>query len=121
MSILLAGGMVIAAPSMVPVGAAAGALYVSAENAMFTNLFAGAMVLEIIVKDPARADTDESEGEPTVLVDNMRLGWLKVMTETGTVTLQILIQYQHTKPHKVQMTSLTLVPPTLLVVLVKLT
>jgi hypothetical protein len=70
---MLAGGMVIAAPSMVPEAAAAGALYVSAENAMFNNLFAGAMVLEIIVVDPARADTDESEGEPTVLVDNMPL------------------------------------------------
>ncbi len=73
MTIMLAGGMVIAAPSMVPEAAAAGALYVSAENAMFNNLFAGAMVLEIIVVDPARADTDESEGEPTVLVDNMPL------------------------------------------------
>ena len=35
MTIMLAGGMVIAAPSMVPTAAAAGALYVSAENAMF--------------------------------------------------------------------------------------
>ncbi|MDC0036036.1 hypothetical protein OAI97_01025 [Nitrosopumilus sp.] len=73
MTIMLAGGMVIAAPSMVPEAAAAGALYVSAENAMFNNVFGGAMVVEVIVKDPARADTDEAEGEPTVLVDNMRL------------------------------------------------
>ncbi len=73
MTIMLAGGMVIAAPSMVPEAAAAGALYVSAENAMFNNHFAGGMVIEVIVKDPARADTDEAEGEPTVLVDNMRL------------------------------------------------
>jgi hypothetical protein len=34
---MLAGGMVIAAPSMVPEAAAAGSLYVSAENAMFEN------------------------------------------------------------------------------------
>jgi hypothetical protein len=73
MTIMLAGGMVIAAPSMVPEAAAAGALYVSVENAMFNNMFGGAMVIEVIVKDPARADTDEAEGEPTVLVDNMRL------------------------------------------------
>jgi hypothetical protein len=32
---MLAGGMVIAAPSMVPEAAAAGSLYVSAENALF--------------------------------------------------------------------------------------
>jgi hypothetical protein len=70
---MLAGGMVIAAPSMVPEAAAAGALYVSAENAMFNNMFGGAMVIEVIVKDPARADTDVSEGEPTVMVDNMQL------------------------------------------------
>ena len=38
MTIMLAGGMTIAAPSMmVPEAAAAGALYVSAENAMFDN------------------------------------------------------------------------------------
>ena len=54
MTIMLAGGMVIAAPSMVPEAAAAGALYVSAENAMFNNMFGGAMVIEVIVKDPAR-------------------------------------------------------------------
>jgi hypothetical protein len=58
---------------MVPEAAAAGALYVSVENAMFNNMFGGAMVVEVIVKDPARADTDEAEGEPTVLVDNMKL------------------------------------------------
>ena len=37
MTIMLAGGMVIAAPSMVPEAAAAGQLYVSAENAQFGN------------------------------------------------------------------------------------
>jgi hypothetical protein len=70
---MLAGGMVIAAPSMVPTAAAAGALYVSAENAQFDNLFAGPMVIEVIVKDPNRSRTDIAAGEPTVLVDNQRL------------------------------------------------
>jgi hypothetical protein len=70
---MLAGGMVIAAPSMVPTAAAAGALYVSAENAQFDNLFGGPMVVEVIVKDPNRSRTDIASGEPTVLVDNQRL------------------------------------------------
>ena len=73
MTIMLAGGMVIAAPSMVPEAAAAGQLYVSAENAQFGNLFGGGQVIEIIVKDPNRADTDVAEAEPDVYVDNNRL------------------------------------------------
>jgi hypothetical protein len=65
--------MVIAAPSMVPEAAAAGQLYVSAENAQFGNLFGGGQVIEIIVKDPNRADTEVAESEPDVYVDNNRL------------------------------------------------
>jgi len=52
---MLAGGMAVAAPAMVPTAAAAGALYVSAENAQFDNLFGGPMVVEVIVKDPNRS------------------------------------------------------------------
>jgi hypothetical protein len=70
---MLAGGMVIAAPSMVPEAAAAGQLYVSAENAQFGNLFGGGSVVEVIVKDPNRADTEVAESEPTVYVDNQSL------------------------------------------------
>ncbi len=69
MTIMLAGGMTIAAPSMMPQAAAAGALYVSAENAMFDNTFGGAQIVEVIVIDPNRSDTDEAEGEPVVKVD----------------------------------------------------
>ena len=69
MTIMLAGGMVIAAPSMVPEAAAAGLLFVSAENADFNNTFGGAQVVEVIVRDPARDETDEKQGEPTVKVD----------------------------------------------------
>jgi hypothetical protein len=58
---------------MVPEAAAAGQLYVSAENAQFGNLFGGGQVIEIIVKDPNRADTEVSESEPTVYVDNNTL------------------------------------------------
>jgi len=69
MTIMLAGGMVIAAPSMVPEAAAAGKLFVSAENADFNNTFGGAQIVEVIVRDPQRDETDESQGEPTVKVD----------------------------------------------------
>ena len=73
MTIMLAGGMTIAAPSMMPQAAAAGALYVSAENAMFDNTFGGAQIIEVVVIDPNRSDTDESEGEPVVKVDENKL------------------------------------------------
>ena len=53
MTIMLAGGMVIAAPGMVPEAAAAGQLYVSAENALFGNTFGGAQIVEVVViNDP---------------------------------------------------------------------
>jgi len=70
MTIMLAGGMTIAAPSMMPQAAAAGALYVSAENAEYDNKFGGFQIVEIIVKDPNRSDTDEAEGEPVVRVNS---------------------------------------------------
>jgi hypothetical protein len=54
----------------VPEAAAAGQLYVSAENAQFGNLFGGGQVVEVIVRDPNRADTEVAEAEPTVRVDN---------------------------------------------------
>ena len=73
MTIMLAGGMVIAAPSMVPEAAAAGSLYVSAENAMFDNTFGGASIIEVIVIDPNRSRTDISQGEPVVKVDENQL------------------------------------------------
>ena len=70
---MLAGGMTIAAPSMMPQAAAAGQLYVSAENATFGNVFGGAQVIEVIVRDPNRDETDEAQAEPTVRVDNYPL------------------------------------------------
>jgi len=57
----------------VPTAAAAGALYVSAENAQFDNLFGGPMVVEVIVKDPNRSMTNENAGEPIVMIDNNQL------------------------------------------------
>jgi hypothetical protein len=67
---MLAGGMVIAAPSMVPEAMAAGQLYVSAENALFGNTFGGAQIVEVVVIDPQRQRTDIAAGEPVVRVDN---------------------------------------------------
>jgi DNA-directed RNA polymerase subunit beta len=55
--------------SMVPEAAAAGLLFVSAENADFENKFGGSQIVEVIVRDPARDETDEKQGEPTVKVD----------------------------------------------------
>jgi hypothetical protein len=70
---MLAGGMTIAAPSMmVPEAQAAGALYVSAENAMFENTFGGASIVEVVVIGHA-SETDERQGEPTVKVDENQL------------------------------------------------
>ena len=73
MTIMLAGGMTIAAPSMmVPEAQAAGALYVSAENAMFENTFGGAQIVEVVVLGIA-TETDEKQGEPVVKVDENQL------------------------------------------------
>jgi len=69
---MLAGGMVIAAPAMVPEAAAAGALYVSAENEMFNNHFGGAQIIEVVVIN-AQNETDEKQGEPVVKVDENQL------------------------------------------------
>ena len=71
MTIMFAGGMTFAIPEMMPEAAAdEKLLYVSAENSLFGNTFAGAQVVEIIVRDPARDETDEKQGEPTVEVND---------------------------------------------------
>ena len=70
MTIMLAGGMVIAAPSMMPVAHAANAnLFVSAENSQFDNYMSGPQVIEVVVIDSDIDDTDEAKGEPDVTVN----------------------------------------------------
>ena len=86
---MLAGGMTIAAPSMMPQAAAAGALYVSAENAMFNNSFGGAQIIEVVIIDKQRDETDEIQGEPVVKVMRINLEWFKLLTEIGMLTLVI--------------------------------
>jgi len=50
-------------------------LFVSAENSLFGNHFAGAMVIEIVINDDDIRDTDEAKGEPDITVNgnNIRM------------------------------------------------
>jgi hypothetical protein len=70
MTIMLAGGMVIAAPGMTPAAHAANAtLFVSAESSEFDNIFGGLQVVEIVVSDPLIASLDDVHGSPDVTVN----------------------------------------------------
>ena len=70
MTIMLAGGMTIAAPGMMPAAHAANAnLFVSAENSQFDNYMSGPQVIEVVVIDSDINDTDEAKGEPDVTVN----------------------------------------------------
>ncbi len=48
-------------------------LYVSVENPLFKNYFAGPMVVEVVVSDPNINRLDEAYGEPLVTVNGHRL------------------------------------------------
>ena len=48
-------------------------LYVSAENPLYKNYFAGPMVIEVIVSDPDIQRLDQAYGEPVVTVNGKRL------------------------------------------------
>ena len=70
MTIMLAGGMVIAAPGIMPAAHAANAnLFVSAENSQFDNYMSGPQVIEVVIIDSDIDDTDEAKGEPDVTVN----------------------------------------------------
>ncbi|MBS3926344.1 MAG: hypothetical protein KGZ34_06620 [Nitrosarchaeum sp.] len=74
MTIMLAGGLTFAAPSMMPVAHAANAnLFVSAENSQFNNYMSGPQVIEVVVIDSNISDTDEGKGEPDVRVNGKKL------------------------------------------------
>ena len=61
MTIMVAGGMTLAAPSFMPVAEAQTThLYVSAVSAEGENTFGGPQVIEIIVSDPARTSLELS-------------------------------------------------------------
>lgn len=48
-------------------------LFVSAENTLFENHFAGSMVIEVVVRDSDITDTDEGKGEPDVTINGKDL------------------------------------------------
>ncbi|MEM3089273.1 MAG: peptidase [Candidatus Nitrosotenuis sp.] len=48
-------------------------LYVSAENPLHNNHFAGSMVVEVVISDPSLSDTSEGKGEPDVTVNGKDL------------------------------------------------
>lgn len=48
-------------------------LYVSAENTIFENHFAGSMVVEVIVRDNDISSQDDSHGEPDVTINGKNL------------------------------------------------
>lgn len=48
-------------------------LYVSAENSLVTNYFAGPMVVEVIISDPNISQLNQVYGEPVVTVNGKRL------------------------------------------------
>ncbi|MGI0102182.1 MAG: hypothetical protein ACREA7_06260 [Nitrosotalea sp.] len=62
-------------PQLEPVGHTSSNpnLYVSAENPLFKNYFAGPMVIEVIVSDPNISRLDQVYGEPVVTVNGKRL------------------------------------------------
>ena len=74
MTIMLAGGMVVASPGMVPMAHAANAnLFVSAENSQFDNYMSGPQVIEVVVIDSDINDTDTAKGEPDVTINGKKL------------------------------------------------
>ena len=48
-------------------------LYVSAENSLFKNYFAGPQIIEVIVIDPDINRLDQAYGEPVVTINDKRL------------------------------------------------
>ena len=76
MTVMVAGGMTVASQGFMPVAqAATNDLYVSAQT---VGNFAGIQVIEIVVSDPNRSSTDESQGVPNVEIngDNLRVAQL---------------------------------------------
>jgi len=70
MTIMIAGGLTVAAPGVMPVAHAANAnLFVSAENSQFDNYMSGPQVIEVVVIDSDINDTDDAKGEPDVTVN----------------------------------------------------
>jgi hypothetical protein len=67
--VVLAALGVLLIPLLSDADAANPNLYVSAENPLFNNHFAGSMVIEVVINDPNLSDTDEGKGEPDVTIN----------------------------------------------------
>ena len=48
-------------------------MFVSAENSLFSNYFAGPQVIEVVINDPAISSTTTAHGEPDVTVNGKKL------------------------------------------------
>jgi hypothetical protein len=73
MTIMVAGGLTIAFPGVMPEAMAANAnLFVSAENSQFNNRISGPQVVEIVVIDTDINETDQNYGEPDVTVNGKK-------------------------------------------------
>jgi hypothetical protein len=70
MTIMIAGGLTVAAPGVMPVAHAANAnLFVSAENSQFDHYMSGPQVIEVVVIEADINDTNDAKGEPDVTVN----------------------------------------------------
>src|SRR3989344_1921000 len=79
MTIMFAGGLVFAAPGVMPDASAAhnANLFVSAENTFSSNTLTGPMVAEVVVSDSSISSQDDAHGEPTVTVNGLKLRMLQ--------------------------------------------
>ena len=74
MTIMVVGALTFAISGVMPSAQAATEnLFVSAENALFDNSFAGPMVIEVLINDPDLKEIDEAESEPDVTVNGQDL------------------------------------------------
>src|SRR3990172_2737719 len=75
MTIMIAGGMTFAMPSVMPAAYAQSNanLFVSVEESVISDRFGGPMVVEVIVNDPDLKEIDEAESEPDVEVNGKNL------------------------------------------------
>ena len=74
MTIMVVGALTFAISGVMPSAQAATEnLFVSAENSLFDNSFAGPMVIEVLINDPDLKEIDEAESEPDVTVNGQDL------------------------------------------------
>src|SRR3989344_1757605 len=79
MTIMFAGGLVFAAPGVMPDASAAhnANLFVSSENTFSSNTVTGPMVVEVVVSDSSISSQDDAHGEPTVTVNGLKIRMLQ--------------------------------------------